>query len=146
MAIQIIDYGTPEYSQMIQLRHAVLRKPLGIEFEEGELEKDKEDILIGCFENDKLIGCCLLKKENNNIIRLRQMAVHNGLQGKGIGRALLGFAENLAHDFGYRKMIMRARKAAIGFYERLGYECVGDEFIEVTIPHYIMEKNLKRKI
>lgn len=145
MAIQIIDYGTHEYEQMIQLRYLILRKPLGLEFTENELEEDREDILLGCFENNKLIGCCALKKMDKNTMRLRQMAVNAGLQGKGIGRAILVFAENITRDFGYNKMIMHARKGAIGFYEKLGYATYGEEFTEVTLPHYAMEKKLKRK-
>ncbi|MBC7588732.1 MAG: GNAT family N-acetyltransferase, partial [Chitinophagaceae bacterium] len=34
------------------------------------------------------------------------------------------------------------RRNAIGFYEKQGYQKVGSEFHEVTIPHYIMEKQL----
>jgi hypothetical protein len=37
---------------------------------------------------------------------------------------------------------MHARKTALGFYEKLGYSRQGEEFTEVTIPHYIMEKAL----
>jgi GNAT superfamily N-acetyltransferase len=84
----------------------------------------------------------MLVREDAKSCRLRQMAVLNNLQGKGIGRALMNFAENIARDQGYRKLIMHARKTAVGFYEKLGYSVVGDEFLEVTIPHYIMEKKL----
>jgi GNAT superfamily N-acetyltransferase len=73
-------------------------------------------------------------------VRLRQMAVNNTLQGKGIGRALMNFAENLARDRGYKRLTMHARKTAVGFYERLGYQISSPEFEEVTIPHYVMEK------
>ncbi len=127
---------------MVDLRNNILRKPLGLTFTPEELEREKEDILIGCFEDEKMEGCCLLTKEGNNAVRLRQMAVTSGLQGKGIGRVLMSFAENIARDRGFRKLTMHARKNAIGFYEKLGYKTVGDEFFEVTIPHYVMEKEL----
>jgi predicted GNAT family N-acyltransferase len=39
-------------------------------------------------------------------------------------------------------MVMHARKSALGFYEKLGYTPEGDEFEEVTIPHYLMRKKL----
>ncbi|HEX7690957.1 MAG TPA: GNAT family N-acetyltransferase, partial [Sediminibacterium sp.] len=75
-------------------------------------------------------------------VRLRQMAVTANLQGKGIGRALMSFAENIARDRGYRRLTMHARKTAIGFYEKNGYRICGPEFVEVTIPHFEMEKEL----
>lgn len=142
MALKIITHGSKDYQKMVDMRFNILRKPLGLEFLPDELAREKEDVLIGCFEEDKLEGCCLLTKLDAQTVKLRQMAVTSGLQGKGIGRVLLIFAENIARDRGYKKITMNARKNAIGFYEKLGYNVVGDEFIEVTLPHFKMEKEL----
>ena len=142
MALKIIDHGSYEYQQMVDLRMHVLRKPLGLDFTQDELEKEKNDVLIGCFDDDKLEGCCLLTKTDDKTVRLRQMAVNAGLQGKGIGRVLMAFAENVARDLGFRKLTMHARKSALGFYEKLGYNVCSKEFEEVTMPHYVMEKEL----
>jgi len=142
MAVKLIDYGTRDYKLMISLQYQLLRKPLGLSFTDDELEEEKNDILIGCFDDDKLEGCCLLKETSSEMLRLRQMAVVSGLQGKGIGKILLQFAENIARDRGYKKIVMHARKTATGFYEKLGYKISGPEFEEVTIPHYEMEKSL----
>ena len=142
MPIKQIDHGTEEYHQMVNLRNEVLRKPLGMQFMKDELTKEKEDILIGAFEDETMIGCCLLTKVDKQVVRLRQMAVQNNVQGKGIGATMMNFAENVARDFGFGNMIMHARKTAVGFYEKLGYKVTGNEFEEVTIPHYIMQKQL----
>jgi len=142
MALKIIDHGSKEYQQMIKLRDDVLRKPLGLGFDSAELESEKENMLIGAFEDDDMLGCCMLVEEKPGTVRLRQMAVLNDLQGKGIGRALMNFAENLARDSGYKILSMHARKNSIGFYEKMGYNIKGDEFVEITIPHYLMEKKL----
>jgi predicted GNAT family N-acyltransferase len=143
MPIKQIDHGTKEYQQMVELRKEVLRKPLGLTFDADELEKEKEDILIAAYEEDKLLGCCLLTKVDNKCLRLRQMAVQNNLQGKGIGATMMNYAENVARDAGYNKMIMHARKTAMDFYKKLGYKVTGTEFEEVTIPHVVMEKKLR---
>jgi N-acetylglutamate synthase-like GNAT family acetyltransferase len=143
MPIKQIDYGTAEYDQMVNLRYEILRKPLRLSFDKEELEKEKNDILIAAFEEDKILGCCLLKKIDNNMVRLRQMAVANNLQGKGIGASMMYFAENVARDAGFKKIRMHARKTAIGFYEKLGYTVMGNEFLEVSIPHFLMEKKLR---
>jgi predicted GNAT family N-acyltransferase len=142
MALKIIDHGTKEYQQMVKLRDDILRKPLGLTFEAEELENEKNNLLIGAFEDDYMLGCCMLVEENSAVVKLRQMAVLNALQGKGIGRALMQFAENLARDHGYRVLTMHARKNAVGFYEKMGYRVKGEEFLEVSIPHYEMEKEL----
>ncbi len=142
MALKIIDHGSFEYQQMLNLRNEILRKPLGLSLDTEDLEKEKDEVLIGAFEDEKMLGCCMLIRVDGQTVRLRQMAVLNSLQGKGVGRALMQFAENLARDKGYRKMIMHARKSASGFYEKQGYSILGDEFEEVTVPHYVMEKSL----
>ena len=142
MALKQIDHGTKEYQQMVKLRTEILRQPLGLSFTPEELAKEKEDILIGAFDDDVLLACCMLTKAENHCLRLRQMAVQNNLQGKGIGASMMNFAEILSRDKGYKKLIMHARETAVGFYEKLGYKVVGNKFTEVTIPHYIMEKKL----
>lgn len=142
MALKQIDHGTKEYLQMVNLRNEILRKPLGLSFTPEELAKEKDDILIAAFDEEDMLACCMLTKAENNCLRLRQMAVQNNLQGKGIGASMMNFAEIVARDKGYKKLVMHSRVTAIGFYEKLGYKVVGDEFIEVTIPHHVMEKNL----
>jgi len=143
MALKEIMYESPEYDQMIQLRLDVLRKPLGLSFSLDELKKEKEDILLGAFEEDRMLACCVLSPQDNSSIQLRQMAVQNNVQGKGVGATLLRFAENVARDRGFTYMTMHARDSAVSFYEKHGYETTGEPFFEVTIPHYNMVKKIK---
>jgi ribosomal protein S18 acetylase RimI-like enzyme len=142
MALKIIDHGSAEYEQMVKLRDDILRKPLGLGFTREELEREKNNLHIVAYEDERMLGCCMLLEEDPETVRLRQMAVMNDLQGKGIGKALMQFAENLARDRGYKKITMHARKNALGFYEKMGYKTRGKEFEEITIPHYVMEKEL----
>jgi len=142
MGLKQIDHGTKEYKQMVALRYQILRQPLGLNFSQEELEKEKNDLLIAAFDDDDMLGCCMLTQQNNQTLRIRQMAVQNNLQGKGIGASLMSFAETLARDKGYRQLMMHARLTAIGFYEKFGYKVSGDQFIEVGIPHHVMEKSL----
>jgi predicted GNAT family N-acyltransferase len=142
MPLRIIDHGSTEYQQMVALRQVILRAPLGLSFTEEELAAEKNDILLGFFDDEELEGCCILTKTNDTTVRLRQMAVLAGLQGKGIGRAIMDYAEMVAKEAGYKKLTMHARKTAVGFYEKLDYTICSDEFLEVTIPHVEMEKLL----
>ena len=140
MALKQIDHGTPDYELMVKLRDDVLRKPLGLSFSAEELAREQEDILIGAFDEDEIMACCLLTKVDPVTLKLRQMAVQHNMQGKGIGASMMNFAETLARDKGFRCLMMHARNTAIGFYEKFGYKIKGDEFIEVNVPHHVMEK------
>lgn len=127
---------------MVTLRFEIMRKPLGLSFTPEELAKEKDDILIASFDDDEILGCCILTDIKNGCVRLRQMAVQKNMQGKGIGESMMTFAENLARDKGYKTLTMHARDTAIGFYEKFGYKVKGEEFTEINIPHHIMEKKL----
>ena len=142
MALKLIDYNSTEYKDMLALRMEILRKPLGLSFTQEDLEKEKDDIFLGAFEEDKILACCVLTRMATGECKLRQMAVHPSMQQNGLGASLLNFAENIARDNGCRTMIMHARKTATGFYEKQGYSVYGDEFEEVTIPHVAMKKLL----
>jgi GNAT superfamily N-acetyltransferase len=142
MGLKQIDHGTLQYAQMVQLRNQILREPLGLTITAEELDNEKNDILIAAFDDDEMMGCCILTPMDASTIRLRQMAVPASLQGKGIGASIMSFAEDLARDKGYSRMIMHARDTAIGFYEKFGFRVIGDPFTEVNLPHHIMEKVL----
>jgi predicted GNAT family N-acyltransferase len=137
-----INYTSTEYKQMIKLRTDVLRKPLGLTFTANDLAKDEFDMLLAAFKNNEMVACCILHQLNENTIKLRQMAVANHLQKSGIGKGLIQFAETIAAENKIQTIEMNARKYAVAFYEKLGYKKVGNEFEEVGIPHFKMEKSV----
>ncbi|MEI9944771.1 MAG: GNAT family N-acetyltransferase [Chitinophagaceae bacterium] len=118
MQVKLIPYKTPEYNQAIQLRTEVLRRPLGLSFTKEQLDAEKDDIIIGAFENNQLVGCCVLTPQDDTVIQLRQMAVRENVQTKGVGKSILAFAEKIAKEKGYILLMMHARNTALGFYPK----------------------------
>lgn len=141
--IKIIPYNSAEHKQMIALRNDILRKPLGLFFAPADFQKEEQDILIGAFEANTIVGCCVLTKVNEQIIQLRQMAVNNEFQGKGVGKQIIQYAEKIAQEEKYETIMMHARSVAVSFYKKLGYAIEDNEFMEVGIPHCIMKKKFK---
>lgn len=146
--LRLLEYGSCDYQEMIKLRDEILRKPLGLHFTEKYLQQEIDDVLIGCFEteegNSRIIGCCVLSPIDDELIQLRQMAVREDLQRSGIGREMLEFAEKESLKNNFITMMMHARYTAVPFYERNGYHILGEEFLEVGIPHYEMRKQLRK--
>jgi ribosomal protein S18 acetylase RimI-like enzyme len=142
MALKMIQHGSTEYQQMVALRHQLLRKPLGLDFTTDELANENNNILLAYTDEGMMEACSMLVKIDSQTVRLRQLAVLSGLQGKGIGRAMVQFAENLARDNRYQKIVMHARQDSIHFFEKLGFEVESEPFIELTIPHVVMGKEL----
>lgn len=143
---RIIQYKSPEYDEMIALRHKILREPLGLSFSEQDLEKDEQDFLLALFmpTTDQIIACCILTPIDDKIIKLRQMAVDESVQKKGIGTAMLSFAEYVAVKEEFEQIELNAREIAVGFYQKYDYEILGNKFTEVGIPHYKMKKQLDK--
>lgn len=144
MNVTELKYLSEEYYEAVELRNKVLREPIGLEFTDNDLKDEKNAIHIGCYlsKKEKLVGACFLTPLTDVTMKLRQMAVDTSYQKIGIGRELISFAENLALKKGYKYMYLHARKEALGFYQKLGYEREGEEFVEVGIPHFEMLKKL----
>ena len=140
--IKIFDFHSQEYTKALNLRDRVLRQPLGLEFTTEELKKDEYDTHFGLFKDDIIQACLILTKNENGRMKMRQVAVDERLQGNGLGKELSLAAEKYAWQQGFNIMFCNARKTAVPFYQKLGYHVVGSEFIEVNIPHYLMEKDI----
>lgn len=142
LAIIRYSYNNEIYESMCELRNKVLRKPLGLNLSKEDKERDRYDILIGAVENGKVLACCILTRIDADWMKIRQMAVTPKRQRSGIGKQILRVAEQLARKHHYSQVFLNARKTAVGFYEKEGYRIVGDEFVEVGIPHFRMEKTI----
>ena len=140
IAISRINLSDPRYQQVWELREEILRKPLGLSLKNEDLSRDKINAIFIAEQDGVVIGCVFMEPLNKNEIQLRAMAVYNDWQGKGVGRLLVQGAEEFAWQDGFGKIILHARKVAMGFYHSLGYVNFGDQFTEVGIPHFMMEK------
>lgn len=143
MEIKTILHNCDEYEQMINLRITQLLEPIGVPASYIEKEKEKHDFFIGAFENDEIIGCCVLTPKDNTVIQLRQMTVRKDYRGKNIGAAIVEFAEEVAKENNFSVLMMHARDPVIDFYKKCGYEIEGDQFFEVGMGHHKMQKQLK---
>ena len=138
--IKQIAFGGTEHKKEIELRYRILRQPLGLHYTQEQLAAEKDEFHFAAFEGDKLVGCLLMKTIGKEEIKMRQVAVDEDYQGKGVGKKLVLYSEKFTAENGFSLIILHARKSAVPFYEKLGYKIVGDEFIEVTLPHLKMKK------
>jgi len=144
MRFQKITFGSDDYRNECELRHEVLRAPLGLSLYDEDLSREQQQMHFGLFEqNNHLVACVIAVAISSTEAKIRQMAVDREHQGKGHGRNIINSLEEHLAQQGYRHLSMHARVTAIGFYEKLGYARAGDEFKEVGIPHVQMEKAIQ---
>jgi len=133
--------------ETIIVRHPVLRPGRPIE----SCHFDGDDLLstshFGLFLENQLAGVISAFKAQNKLFseenqyQIRGMAVLSEFQKKGFGEALLEYCENEIRLKSGNLIWFNARETAIGFYEKSGYEILGDPFeIPDVGPHYILFK------
>lgn len=96
---------------------------------------DKENLvgIVSVFE----AGSPLLPQENQ--FQLRGMAVLDAYQKKGLGEKLVKAAEEYIVSKGGETIWFNAREIAVGFYNKMGYEIIGEPFDIGDIgTHYVM--------
>jgi predicted GNAT family N-acyltransferase len=144
IVIQEAPFGSRLYDDVTELRRALLRRPLGLDFSREELEREREDTHLAAVEGGRVVGTLLLRNVNGRTARIMRMAVAVDKQRRSVGRALVERAEALARAAGFETVMMHARATAVGFYLKCGYETSGDEFLEQGIPHIRMQKAVVR--
>lgn len=141
--IQIVEFNTDLQKKSVELRTKVLRKPLGLVYTPEQLAEEENEIHIIAIKNNEVVGVLLLKIMDNNLLKMRQVAIDTNLQRTGIGKELVLFAEQYAKSKNFKKIELHARDVAKYFYIKLKYKIIGEPFIEVGILHYKMEKLIK---
>ncbi len=102
-----------------------------------EIELDDDDASAAHFLallGESAVGTARLAMHGNNA-KIGRMAVLRHYRRKGVGRELLKRAVKLAQRRKAKTIFLNAQVSAIGFYERLGFSCVGPVFDEAGIPH-----------
>lgn len=108
---------------------------------------------LGLFENDSLVGVVSYMNTANAIFddlhqyQLRGMAVLESHKGKGYGAALLLEGEKKLRKQEIPWLLwFNARDYAVGFYEKYGYQTIGEKFdIPGVCEHIVMFKRLDNK-
>lgn len=137
-----IAHGSDAYRQECALRQEVLRRPLGLNLYDEDLNAEAAQRHYGLFDGDALRACIVAVPMPAHAVKLRQMAVSPEMQGRGLGRKLMEQVEAELVRHGWVSATLHARATAVGFYAKLGYQVVGGEFIEVSLRHFKMEKHL----
>ena len=113
---------------------------------------DEEDqtFHLGAFKSGKLISVASFYFEKHPVLeepyqfRLRGMATLEEHQNQGLSSALLKTAFPIIKQNLCPVVWCNARKAAVGFYQKVGFEKTGQEFdIPGIGAHYLMFKSIK---
>ena len=136
--IATYDFATPTYDAAIDLRHRVLRVPLGRTIADDDLSGEWREYHFGAFAGGALVGTATLQVLPEGALKMRQVAVEPAWHGRDVGRALVRACEAFAKTAGAPRLYCHARRTAEPFYQACGWQQEGETFEEVGIPHVKM--------
>ena len=125
---------------------AVLRP--GFAVEPSAYDEQPETRHVAAYVDGAVVGCASVFpspfQDEPLAWQLRGMAVSDGLQGSGVGAKVLLGAIDIVRDAGAPVLWANARVTALGFYERLGFAVVGEEYRHgpLQLPHKIITLGL----
>lgn len=137
-------------TETFSVRHPVLRQGKPIEscrFDGDDLETTHH---FGIFHENGLVGVISIFEAKSKFFieekqfQIRGMAVLEHHQKKGFGEALVKHAEKFIQKQNGDLIWFNARILAVGFYQKLGYQIIGDPFDIGDIgQHYVLFKRVK---
>ncbi len=143
MQTREIEFATPAFDENLRLRNDVLRIPLGMEFYAKDIAEEWSSTHLGCYnELGELMGSLIMKDVGNGQVKMRQVAVAEKFQNRGVGHNMVAASEVWAKENNFSEIVLHAREVAVPFYLKQNYEKVGERFDEVGIPHFKMRKKI----
>ncbi len=137
-----IDFGSEFYKQSLQLREKILRAPIGMVLRPEDVEGEETQYHFAAIVENQVRGTLVFKSVDTTRAKLRQMAICDTLQGKGVGRNIVEIGEDFLRAHGFEHVSMTARIAASEFYKKLGYKPMKQDAPSFTVPIINMEKYL----
>ena len=135
-------FGSDAYHRTLELRKRILRDPLDLEWTDEEMSWEAKERHFGAIVKETIVACLVIRSLGRGVVKLRQMAVDTEYQGVGWGCRLIRGVEHVLAGEDVSRVELHARETAVGFYERIGFTTVGEQFLEVNIPHWKMWKSI----
>ena len=100
------------------------------------------DSLHVFFENEGRVEAYFRAFKHQDAVKIGRVLTRE--HGKGLGRKLMekGRIEVKKH-FGCDRIILHSQKQAEGFYKKLGFETVSDEYLEEGVVHITMQLEIR---
>ena len=107
--------------------------------------RDFGSVQVFASKGERIIACLRIYGKEAGVVQIGRVAVIESLRGTGIGRMMMRQAISyVTEDSTDEKIYLEAQTYAIGFYEKLGFKVISDEFLDEGIPHKGMELLIER--
>ncbi|TDJ03884.1 MAG: GNAT family N-acetyltransferase [Deltaproteobacteria bacterium] len=132
-----------------RIRSEILRPGKSVDNCIFEGDDDDQTFHLGAFIENKLVSVASFYFDRHPDLdalyqyRLRGMATLPSFQRQGLSKALLKIGFPIVKQNQCSVVWCNAREEAMGFYQKVGFEKMGDKFeIPEVGPHFLMVKNI----
>jgi predicted GNAT family N-acyltransferase len=143
---KLIEYGSPEYQQAAHLRYRLFYQAHSIPFAAIFDLREQQDLHLAITEHStqRVLAYGRLGQTSSNQFQIYQMVVEPECQGQGLGKTILQALTEAAIQRGASLLTLNARVAQMQFYQKLGFQPVGEMFPSsmTGIPHIKMQKRI----
>jgi predicted GNAT family N-acyltransferase len=115
-----------------------------------DLERDEDDsqaLHFIALADDRSVGTArVVFRDDGTSAKIGRVAVCRSNRGFGIGKLLIAAIEAAPDLRRVDNFLLDAQTHALQFYEGLGYEAYGEEFMDAGIPHRHMKKRNRHAV
>lgn len=131
--------GLENCPQAAEIRKAVFVEEQGFVNEFDNIDGEAYHALLS--SGEKAIATGRLFKEHGEW-HIGRVAVIKECRGKELGRKIIELLESKAAELGAQEVGLSAQVRVKGFYEKLGYQASGEEYLDEYCPHITMKKKI----
>ena len=137
-----LQQGLSKTSPARLIRQAVFGEEQGFANEFDDTDAIAWHIVLSVDGEPAACGRTFPKEGCDGTYIIGRVAVLPPFRGRRVGRMLMGALEAQAQKLGAQKIELSAQEQAMGFYQKLGYQAVGDLYNDEHCPHMLMVKIL----
>lgn len=108
--------------------------------------RDPDSVQVFASDGGRITGCLRIYQKEAGVLQIGRVAVIERRRGNGLGLRMMQQAVSYVRENRPEgKIYLEAQTYAIGFYEKLGFKVVSEEFLDEGIPHKGMELIIDRE-
>jgi len=113
-----------------------------------QMLKQHHNFLVAELEDEPVGFASFSKTGSNGAYKLHKLYVRSDIQGKGLGKALINavLEEIVPQQAETLYLNVNRRNKARLFYEKLGFEIIGEENIDIGSGYYMTDFVMEKKL
>ncbi len=135
----VVSYGKENFEDASRLRIQVFIEEQGFSVEFDDIDENAVHFVL--YDNELPVAVARYYGDNNPY-HVGRIAVKKEYRKNGTGRYLMNKVFEYAKEHGADSLILSAQTRVAGFYEKLGFTQIGQEYFDEFCPHIDMIKSL----